>query len=156
NAQLTVRNSYTLEQLFDGGVLEISIGGGAFTDILAAGGSFVTGGYDATVSLCCNNPLADRFAWTGNSNGFVTTTVNLPAAAMGQGVLLRGRMGSDSSNAGDGCRIDNVQIACEGSGVNIAGNVSDCAASTPLAVPNVTLNLTGGATTSTVTDSSGN
>ena len=25
--------------------LQISIGGGAFTDILAAGGSFVTGGY---------------------------------------------------------------------------------------------------------------
>jgi hypothetical protein len=44
-----------LESTFDGGVLEISspnINGGAFTDITdpAVGGSFVAGGYNATIS----------------------------------------------------------------------------------------------------------
>jgi hypothetical protein len=157
NAQLTFRNNYNLEEIFDGGVLEISIGGGAFTDILAAGGSFVTGGYIATVSTCCGNPLGDRFSWTGNSNGFVTTTVNLPPAAMGQVIGLRWRMGSDSSNAGDGWRIDNIHIDCEGPtptpiisgrvhyGTNVSKNVAG-----------VSINVTGSQSSSTLTDSSGN
>ena len=59
-AQLTFRNNYALEasppSFFDGGVLEISIGGGAFTDIIAAGGSFVTGGYTGTISTSFSNP----------------------------------------------------------------------------------------------------
>ncbi len=35
---------------YDGMVLEISIAGGAFQDILAAGGSFVSGGYNSTIA----------------------------------------------------------------------------------------------------------
>src|SRR6267154_1911193 len=38
-----------LSQGLDGGVLEIKIGGGSYTDIVAAGGSFVSGGYNATL-----------------------------------------------------------------------------------------------------------
>jgi hypothetical protein len=48
SAVLTFRNNYNLVGLVgggDAGVLEISIAGGAFQDILAAGGSFVGGGY---------------------------------------------------------------------------------------------------------------
>ena len=78
-AQLTFRQNRNLESGFDGGVLEISIDGGAFQDILTAGGGFAGGGYDGTISSNFSNPLAGRQAWTGNSSGFVTTTVNLPA-----------------------------------------------------------------------------
>src|SRR5207244_50106 len=50
SAQLTFQNNYDFEfsfgQWLDGGVLEISIGGGAFTDILLAGGSFASAGYN--------------------------------------------------------------------------------------------------------------
>ena len=103
-AQLTFRNNYNLEasppSFFDGGVLEISIGGGAFTDIIAAGGSFVAGGYTGTISTGFSNPLAGRQAWSGNSAGFITTTVNLPAAAAGQNIVLRWRMGSDTQYRG--------------------------------------------------------
>jgi hypothetical protein len=43
--KLIFRQRYQLDFEFDGGVLEISINGGAFTDIISAGGSFVSGGY---------------------------------------------------------------------------------------------------------------
>jgi hypothetical protein len=110
SAQLTFRQNRLLESGFDGGVLEISISGAAFQDIVAAGGSFVSRGYNGTISPSFGNPLASRQAWTGNSNGWVFTTVNLPAAAAGHNVVLRWRMGSDSSVAGSGWRIDSVRL----------------------------------------------
>jgi hypothetical protein len=110
NAQLSFRNNYITESGFDGGVLEISINGGAFTDILAAGGSFGSGGYNRTLSTGFSNPLPGRQAWSGNSNGYITTMVNLPAAAAGQNIQLRWRMGSDSSVSATGWRVDTIQV----------------------------------------------
>jgi uncharacterized repeat protein (TIGR01451 family) len=109
-AQLTFRHNYNLETSYDGGVLEIKIGGGAWTDILTAGGSFVSGGYNYTLSSLYSNPLAGSQAWSGNSGGFITTLVNLPAAASGQTIQLRWRCGSDNSNNGPGWYIDTVSI----------------------------------------------
>jgi hypothetical protein len=109
-ARIVFRNNYNLENTYDGGVLEISIGGAGFVDILAAGGSFSTGGYNGTLSTSWANPLGGRSAWTGNSGGYITTTVNLPASAAGQAVRLRWRVGSDSSIAGTGQRVDTIQL----------------------------------------------
>jgi alpha-tubulin suppressor-like RCC1 family protein len=108
--QLTFRQSYNLESTYDGGVLEIAIAGGAWTDILAAGGSFVSGGYVTTLSTFYSNPLAGRSAWTGNTGGFITTVVNLPSAASGQTIQLRWRCGSDSSVSETGWYIDTVSV----------------------------------------------
>src|SRR6478736_6481204 len=102
------RNNYNTEATFDGMVLEISINGGAYQDILAAGGSFAAGGYNATISTAFMSPIAGRMAWAGNSNGYITTTVNLPAAANGQSINLKWRMASDSSVAAVGVRIDSI------------------------------------------------
>ena len=108
-AQLLFRNNFNLQDGFDGGVLEISFDGGlTFNDVLAAGGTFVSGGYNGTISNCCGNPLAGRQPWTGNSTGFITVKVNLPVAV--GGYILRWRMGSDSSVSGEGWRIDSVTI----------------------------------------------
>ena len=97
-ARLTFRQNYSLAVSttnnsigYDGGVLEIAIGGGSYADIVAAGGSFVSGGYNTTLSGDFSNPLAGRQAWSGNSGGFTTTAVNLPAAAAGQNIQLRWR-----------------------------------------------------------------
>jgi uncharacterized repeat protein (TIGR01451 family) len=105
SAVLTFRNSYVTElnttnasDGFDGGLLEISIGGGAFTDILAAGGSFVTGGYNATLDATTGNPFGGRQSWSGTSGGFILTTVNLPASAAGQSVQLKWRLATDTEN----------------------------------------------------------
>jgi hypothetical protein len=110
SAVLTFRRNNNLESGFDGMVLEISIGGGAFQDILAAGGTFGTGGYNGTISVNFGSPIAGRQAWTGNSGGFVTTTVNLPASANGQSIVLRWRRASDSSVSGVGAFIDTISI----------------------------------------------
>ena len=98
-------------------VLEISINGGAYQDIVAAGGSFVTGGYTGTISVNFGSPIGGRMAWTGNSAGYITSTVNLPAAANGQNIRLKWRMATDSSVAGVGVRVDTITgIPCGGGG----------------------------------------
>ncbi|MBC7911037.1 MAG: VCBS repeat-containing protein [Pyrinomonadaceae bacterium] len=113
-SKLIFRNNYNTESNWDGGVLEISIAGGSFVDILTAGGSFVSGGYNG-VAKGTGNPLpvppaTSRPAWTGNSGAYLTTEVNMPAAAAGQIVRLRWRMGSDNSVAGLGWRVDTITI----------------------------------------------
>lgn len=96
---------------YDGAVLDIKIGTGAFTDILAAGGSFAVNGYDHTVNSGFGNPLAGRQAWSGTSPGFVTTLVNLPLSAQSQTIQLRWRCGTDNSNGRTGWRIDSIGIS---------------------------------------------
>lgn len=107
---LTFRNNWLLENTFDGGVLEIDINGGGFTDIITAGGSFNSGGYNGTISVNFQSPILGRQAWTGTSNGFVTTSVNLPPAADGQSVVLRWRMATDISVSGTGWRVDTIAL----------------------------------------------
>jgi hypothetical protein len=113
-AQLTFQNRYDLETGstlgFDGGVLEIKIGGGVFTDVVAAGGSFVTGDYNKVLSSAYSNPLSGRMAWSGDSGGYVPTVVSLPPAAVGQTVQLRWRIGTDSSVSRPGQWIDTLTL----------------------------------------------
>jgi hypothetical protein len=118
-AQLTFSNSYNFEfsvlDFYDGGVLEVSspnINGGTFTDITdaAVGGSFATGGYNATISTNFSNPIAGRPAWSANSGGYLNTVANLGPNVGGHTIKLRFRMGSDNSNVGGGWRIDNVSV----------------------------------------------
>jgi hypothetical protein len=113
--QLSFKHRYQTETTFDGGVLEISIAGGAFNDILAAGGSFVQGGYGASVSSSATgNALLRRRVWGGFINATAQVLVNLPAAASGQNVQFRWRFGSDSSGTptgSPGWSVDSVQIS---------------------------------------------
>jgi hypothetical protein len=117
SAQLTFRNNYDFEgsglSYFDGGVLEISfpnVNPGVYQDIVAAGGSFVTGGYNGQISTVFGNPLAGRQAWGQDSGGYITTTVDLPAAVIGQTIRLRWRMGSDQTISDVGWRIDTINL----------------------------------------------
>ncbi|MFN8454312.1 MAG: S8 family serine peptidase [Anaerolineae bacterium] len=115
SAQLSFRNRYNLESAYDGGVLEISVNSGPFADIITAGGSFASGGYNNLISSSFGNPLivtpgVSRPAWTGNSGGYITTVVNLPPAAAGQTIQLRWRMGSDSSLSGEGQWVDTISV----------------------------------------------
>jgi Fungalysin metallopeptidase (M36)./FG-GAP repeat. len=112
-AKVEFRLNYITEATWDGAVLEISIGGGAFQDITVAG-SFNSGGYN-NVAKGTGNPLpippaTSRPAWGGTSNGYITVNANLPAAAAGQNVKFKFRMGTDSSVAGTGVRVDGLKV----------------------------------------------
>ncbi len=111
SSRLSFKNKYITEATFDGMVLEMSIGAGAFQDIITAGGTFVSGGYNATISTAFMSPIGGRMAWSGTSaGGYIDTVVNLPAAANGQNVQFRWRMASDSSVVATGVNVDDVQI----------------------------------------------
>ncbi|MBS0658011.1 MAG: S8 family serine peptidase [Verrucomicrobia bacterium] len=116
SATLTFRHSYDFDRnvsgtrLYDGGVLEIKIGSGAFTEILAAGGTFLSGGYTGTLWSGTGNPLGGQRGWGLSSSGFVTTVAQLPANAAGQNVQFRWRFGSDSSVASNGWYLDSLSL----------------------------------------------
>ena len=142
--QITFGNNFNLQAGFEGAVLEISIDGGAtFQDILARG-TFVSGGYNGMISVCSDNPLAGRQAWTGNSGGFITTTVSLPAVTWGPEMILRWRMVSDSSVFGEGWRIDTLIVSqCQQTPTPTATpSATPTATATATATPTVTPTLT--------------
>ncbi len=139
-AQLTFRHNYNLEMharkgaatYFDGGVLEIQLGGGGFTDILTAGGSFLAGGYNGEISTGSDNPLGGRQAWVGDSGGWITTTVGMPATAAGQSIQLRWACATDTANTygGVGWYVDSLSVS---------DSIAVCCASTVIGPPSISL-----------------
>lgn len=113
--KLVFRHFYQTDFEFDGCVLEISINGAAFNDIVSAGGVFVTGGYDTTLVA---GTLGGRRSWTGQQSGYITTEINLPPSTNGQSVRFRWRLGTDPMEAGSGWWIDDVQVTNAISAVN--------------------------------------
>jgi uncharacterized repeat protein (TIGR01451 family) len=111
SAQLSFRNYYSLELGNDGGVLELKIGAGPFEDILEAGGSFVEGGYNGTISENFGSPIHGRAAWTGTVTHFIQTTVSLPPSAFGRTIVLRWRLGTDRSLGSTGQWIDSITVS---------------------------------------------
>lgn len=114
-AELEFRHRYLTENDFDGGVLEIKIGDSAYQDILKTGGQFISGAYDDGLLHRCRalpNPIVERLSWNGNSNGFKTVRVKLPASSFGQTVQFRWRAGSGCGNSPEGSNwtIDGVKV----------------------------------------------
>lgn len=132
-AQLTFANLFSLQTSIDGGVLEISIGGGPFQDILAAGGSFSQGGYTGVISGGVGNPIGGRQAWTGSSEGYIQTVVNLPSAAQGLNVIFRWRMGT--GNAAFRSSSANLPTGFAGFDIDTI-SIPDCASCTLECPPN--------------------
>ena len=65
------------------------------------------------ISSSFSNPLAARNAWAAASAGYpayLSTVVNLPAAAAGQTVQLQWRIGTDTSAGAPGQNIDSILI----------------------------------------------
>jgi FG-GAP-like repeat len=162
-AKLTFKNLYNMESTFDGMVLEISINGGAFSDITTGGNPFISGGYNSTISSNYGSPIAGRSAWSGLSGGintaptYITSSINLPAAANGQNVRLKWRVATDNSVSASGAagvRIDTITVdsvafvcsTCSGSQPTVVtGTASGVGVTT--ATLNGTANPNGAATT---------
>ncbi len=119
NSVMTFRNNFNTEfsdgVFWDGGVLEVStpsISGGDFLDITDShvGGSITAGGYTGEISGDASNPLSGRMAWSANSNGWITTTINMGPNLAGQIVTLRFRFGTDEATASPGWWFDTISI----------------------------------------------
>ena len=92
---------------------KIQLSGGGFADILAAGGSFLSGGYNGKITTSSDAPLGGRQAWVGDSGGWITTTVGLPGTAAGQSIQLRWACATDTGNiyGGVGWYVDSLSVS---------------------------------------------
>jgi len=96
---------------FDGGVVELSLNGGAtWSDVTAFG---VAPGYTGPLFTGSGNPLAGRQAFSGTSPGFPArslTTLNFGTVFAGLSVQLRFRIATDASVGAPGWSIDDVEV----------------------------------------------
>ncbi len=107
NGKLIFHHAYALETGYDGGVIELSTNNGS--SWFDAGPYIDGNNYDSALSSAFSNPLGGRSAFTGISHGYISTRLNLASLA-GQNVLLRFRLGLDSSGYSLGWFVDDVQL----------------------------------------------
>ncbi len=144
NPVLSFWHHYSMEDGYDGGVIEYSTNGGStFQD---AGPLIIANGYDDIISNEYQNPLGDRMAFTGDSSlsvPYIQTVLDL-SSLQGQTVIFRFRLGSDSGVDQDGWYIDDVQIVgCSGTAATSTPTATPGATSTPTATPGATSTPTG-------------
>jgi Zn-dependent metalloprotease len=111
NAFLHFNHAYAFEDYYadtyDGGVLEYSVNGGASWNDTAA--LFTDNGYTGTIYSGEGNPLAGRQAFCGESNGYISSRLDLSSLA-GQNIRFRFRIGTDTLGGAYGWFIDDVRI----------------------------------------------
>jgi len=109
-------HAYKLEgagtTLFDGGVIEISLNGGAtWNDVSAFG---VNPGYTGVLVNNSGNPIGGRMAYSGASPGYPArnpVTLNFGTLFAGLSVQLRFRLGTDAAASAIGWTIDDVEVS---------------------------------------------
>jgi uncharacterized protein YcfL len=110
NAYLHFAHAYGFESsdaYYDGGVLEYSVNSGAsWSD---AGALIDHNGYDGVLFSGAGNPLSGRWAFAGDSHGYISTRLNLASLA-GKTVIFRWRMGLDEAAYDWGWWVDNVRL----------------------------------------------
>jgi hypothetical protein len=94
---------------FDGGVMEISIDGGPFQDVTAAGGSFGGGqGYNGSATAF-SFPVG-RPAFVDTNGAMTSTTLSFGNALAGHTARIRFRLEADESVGAFGWVVDNVSL----------------------------------------------
>jgi hypothetical protein len=138
NLQLKFWHSISLQSNRDAGKLELSVDSGStWFDVLASGSgaAFASNGYNGTINSKGNptnlNEFAGQFAWTGSSNGFVETVVNLTDTAKyaGKNLRIRWRIATDGSIASSGWYVDSVALLGGGDLTNKVPVISAAATS---------------------------
>lgn len=100
-------HSFVQETGFDGSVIEISTDNAlTFVDLETL---ISLGGYTGSIDSGSTSPIAGQKAWTGNSNGFMYSELDL-SSFNGQEAIIRFRNTSDGSSASPGWYIDDVVL----------------------------------------------
>ena len=130
NLQLSFWHSYDLQYRRDGGRLEFSVAGGTWFDVTDAGSgaSFASNGYGSTISSGSND-FNGKLAWSGNSNGYIKSTVNLTDVAKyaGKNLQIRWRLATNGATASTGWSIDSIALTGSGDFTNQAPAISTAA-----------------------------
>ena len=96
---------------FDGGMIEVSLNGGAtWSDVSAFG---INPGYNGPLFIGSDNPLGGRPAFSGVSPGFPALnalTLNFGNVFAGLSVMIRFRIGTDAAAAFAGWLIDDIDV----------------------------------------------
>jgi len=108
SAVLSFWHHFVTENGYDGGVLEVSTDGVVWTDIEVAGGVFLAGGYNGTLSSSYQNPIGGREPWSG-SGSLQEVRADLTALSGGD-LWIRFRFGCDSSVSSTGWWVDDISI----------------------------------------------
>lgn len=95
---------------YDGGVLEVSIDGGEWLDVLDAGGTFTQGGYNGWVIVFDEENWRIGFA-DSNEDFFAPVTVDFGTALAGSSVRFRFRAASDINTGEFGWFVDNISVS---------------------------------------------
>ena len=109
---LAFEHFYSLENQLDGAVLEASLDGGAWFDLLESAAVVTSGGYDDTITGTNRNQasLIGRNAWTGSSGGLTTTAIDLPDSWFGQNIRFRWYVAHNDGGAQTGWFINSVLL----------------------------------------------
>jgi hypothetical protein len=91
---------------FDGGIVEISVGGGPWRRVARF---FTHGGYNGTIAKGRRNPLAGTRAFTGDSRGWGASRLDLSEFA-GSAIRVRFRVATDRSIGSYGWYVDDIRI----------------------------------------------
>lgn len=121
--QLRFWHDFHLQTEYDGGRIEFSLDGGAWFDVAGSGSGavFASNGYTTATIKGTGAPSGrSEFyglpAWSGSSNGFIETIVNLTDTARyaGHALRIRWRLATDGSIASPGWYVDTVALLCGG------------------------------------------
>lgn len=118
--ELTFWHSFSFEETFDGGVLEVSTDNGVHWSDLDP---FITqGGYTGTISTQFHSPIAGQPAWTGNSPAAMMQ-VHVDLRSFSGALLVGFRFASDESVTVEngGWFIDDVEVTIPTTCINDAG-----------------------------------
>ncbi|MDX2286947.1 MAG: T9SS-dependent M36 family metallopeptidase [Bacteroidia bacterium] len=116
NTVFSFWHSFDTEGGWDGGLVEVfpTSSLGAWTDL---GPLMLENGYNSGVGF--NNPAGERDAFSGNSNGYIKTRIDLSPYA-GEQIFLRFRFVSDDNTNETGWYIDDIAFGAEVSFLNRA------------------------------------
>ena len=115
HSELSFWQSYDTELSGDGGVVELSYDNGKTW--IDAGEFMSINGYNSTVNT--NTNLENKPAYSGSSNGWIQTTINLSSFA-GKNIIFRFRFVTDDGTTSGGWYIDDILIVRKPAVYNIA------------------------------------
>lgn len=111
NTQVKFFHRFFTESGWDGGVLEVSIDGGAtWHDVTSMGGVFLQGGYNEDITPTNDIAISGKRAWSGTSSGFpnMTEVVLSLGSLTGKQVTLRWRLVTDTNLGFPGWWVDDI------------------------------------------------